>query len=280
MADNCNRTADKPSYQTQKGAKCRKDRSSRIFSCFFVAMLLCRLESPAADSAPAHMDTAAKKPLPWPGGVIPYDVSQLTEEQQATAKRAMDRWRETGARIRFIPRTTELEYVNFTGKTNAGNNSSQVGFQKGVRTDVNITAFWWRQGEWMPAHELGHVLGLFHEHARWDRDQFVTVHYENIKPGREGDYDWVPRTNWIISSTAYDYYSIMHYRVCWAGKCESECKDGDGGSPCSVLAPVGTNFDRVIGQWSDNGISATDGLKMRLIYGTNPPPTSARPGKK
>lgn len=69
----------------------------------------------------------------------------------------------------------------------------------------------------MPAHELGHVLGFHHEHQRWDRDAFVTIHYENIKPGRQHDYDWIAPTNWIVSSTAYDYRSIMHYRVCWAG---------------------------------------------------------------
>jgi hypothetical protein len=220
-----------------------------------------------ADSDPAHMDSHAQKPLPWPGGVIPYDISNLNDAQQAQARRGMQRWTDTGARITFVARSNQVEYVNFTGQTNAGNNTSHVGFEAGARSDINITSFWWRQGEWMPAHELGHVLGLFHEHARWDRDQFITVHYENIKPGREADYDWVPKTNWIVSSTTYDYYSIMHYRVCWAGKCESECKDGDGGSPCAVLDPIGTNFDRVIGQWTENGISAIDAEKVRLIYG-------------
>src|SRR5262249_21813921 len=102
-----------------------------------------------------------------------------------------------------------------------------------------------------------------------DRDAYVTIHYENIKPGRQEDYDWVPRTNWIVSSTSYDYYSIMHYRVCWAGRCESECKDADGTSPCAVIDPICSKYDRVIGQWGENGISATDGEKVRLIYGTN-----------
>jgi hypothetical protein len=230
------------------------------------AMFCLRLA--AADSDPAHMDARTEKPLPWPGGIIPYDLSRLTEEQQKMARLGMKRWTDAGARITFLPRTTEAEYVNFTGKTEAGNNTSQVGFKKGVRTDINITAFWWRQGEWMPAHELGHVLGFFHEHSRWDRDRYVTVHYENIKPGRAGDYDWVPKTNWIVSSTSYDYRSIMHYRVCWSGKCESECKDGDGSSPCAVIDPIGTNYDRVIGQWGANGISAVDGEKARLLYGT------------
>lgn len=220
-----------------------------------------------ADSDPAHMDQHSEKPQPWPGGVIPYDISKLTEDQQAIVKRAMQRWMDTGAKLSFIPRTTEAEYVNFTGKLDAGNNTSHLGFRKGDRTDVNITAFWWRQQEWMPVHELGHVLGFFHEHARWDRDDYVTIHYEHIKPGRESDYNWVPRTNWIVSSTAYDYRSIMHYRTCWSSSCESQCRDGDGSSPCAVIDPVGTNYDRIIGQWGDNGVSALDAEKVRLAYG-------------
>ena len=233
-------------------------------------------ETKGADSDPAHMDRHSEKPKPWPGGVIPYDISKLTDEQSATVKRAMQRWLDTGARISFIPRTTEAEYVNFTGKLDAGNNSSHVGFRKGLRTDINITAFWWRQQEWMPAHELGHVLGFFHEHSRWDRDAYVTIHYENIKAGREPDYDWVPRTNWIVSSTPYDYRSIMHYRTCWGSKCESQCHDGDGSSPCAVIDPVGTNYDGVIGQWGDNGISDLDEEKARLVYGLSPA-AAARP---
>ena len=79
---------------------------------------------------------------------------------------------------------------------------------------------------------------------------------------------WVPKTNWLVSSTRYDHYSIMNYRVCWSGRCESDCKDKDGSSPCAVLDPVGTEFDQVIGQWTDNGMSATDAEKVRLAYGT------------
>lgn len=222
----------------------------------------------AADSNPAHVASRSKKPLPWPDGVVPYDISKLSDDQQKTVLNAMQRWTETGARVRFVPRSNQVEYVNFTGKTDAGNNTSGVGFQPGARVDINITAFWWRQGEWMPAHELGHALGFHHEHQRWDRDQFVTINYQHIKAGRSHDYDWIPQTNWIVSSTAYDYRSIMHYRTCWTSSCESQCKDGDGESPCAVIDPVGTNYDRLIGQWGDNRISATDAEKLRLVYGS------------
>jgi hypothetical protein len=234
-----------------------------------VLAMLALLRLPAsADSDPAHMQANSEKPQPWPGGIVPYDISKLTPAQQTIALRAMQRWTNTGAKLQFIPRTAEVEYVSFTGNTNAGNNTSLVGFKKGAHADINITAFWWRQGPWMPAHELGHALGFFHEHERWDRDQFVTIHYENIKPGRASDHDWIPKTNWVVSSLPYDYHSIMHYRICWASKCESECKDGVGSSPCAVIEPVDKQYDGVIGQWTKNGISALDAEKVRLVYGT------------
>jgi hypothetical protein len=221
-----------------------------------------------ADSDPAHMETHSEKPQPWPGGVIPYDISKLTPAQQSIALRAMKRWMDTGANLKFVPRAAEAEYVHFTGNTNAGNNTTHDGFKKGIRTDVNITAFWWRQEEWMPAHELGHVLGFGHEFQRWDRDQYVTIHYENIKPGRAPDYDWIPQTNWLVTNLPYDYRSIMHYRICWASKCEDQCKDGIGSSPCAVIEPVDKRYDGVIGQWGDNRISALDAARARLVYGT------------
>jgi hypothetical protein len=235
---------------------------------FGLVVMFALLRLPAfAQSDAAHMQANSEKPEPWPGGVIPYDISKLAPAQQTDALRAMKRWTDTGARIQFAPRKAEVEYVNFTGNTNAGNNTSLVGFKKGVRADINITAFWWRQGEWMPAHELGHVLGFFHEHERWDRDQCVTIHYENIKTGRAPDYDWIPKTNWIVSGLPYDYQSIMHYRICWTSKCESECKDGVGSSPCAVIEPVDKQYDGVIGQWTTNGISALDAERARLVYG-------------
>lgn len=220
-----------------------------------------------ADSDPAHMAVGSELPRAWPEGIIPYDISRLSPEEQSTVQLAMQRWMDTGARVAFVPRTSQAAFIQFTGRADAGNNTSQTGFKPGVRVEINITAFWWRQGEWMPAHELGHVLGFHHEHARWDRDAYVTIHYENIKPGRGADYDWIPKTNWLVNTTSYDYYSIMHYRVCWASSCESQCRDGDGSSPCAVIDPVGTNWDRVIGQWSENGISPTDRERARLAYG-------------
>src|SRR5580765_4242652 len=213
--DNC--PVQTPGSETIMNPKKRtllRSIRSLFLLCFFAALFAVLATFACADSDPAHVAAHSKKPLPWPEGIVPYDISKLTEDQQRTVLKAMQRWRDTGARIRFVPRSNQVEYVYFTGKTDTGNNTSGDGFRKGARVDVNITAFWWRQGEWMPVHELGHVLGFHHERQRWDRDQYVTIHYEHIKPGREHDYDWIPKSNWIVSSTAYDYRSSMHYRTC------------------------------------------------------------------
>lgn len=33
-------------------------------------------------------------------------------------------------------------------------------------------------------HEFGHLIGFNHEHQRPERDDYITVHYNNIDPGK------------------------------------------------------------------------------------------------
>jgi hypothetical protein len=63
-------------------------------------------------------------------------------------------------------------------------------------------------------HEFGHAVGLWHEHCRNDRDQFLTVDFDNINEDCLGQFtvgsiagDPTP----TVDVGAYDYGSIMHY---------------------------------------------------------------------
>ena len=60
-------------------------------------------------------------------------------------------------------------------------------------------------------HEIGHALGFYHEQSRPDRDKYVTIHQQNIRPGYESQFPRYDTT--IIDSLGvpYDFSSIMHY---------------------------------------------------------------------
>ena len=71
------------------------------------------------------------------------------------------------------------------------------------------------------AHELGHLIGLLHEHQRWDRDRFVRIPPEaaSIAFRRSSDTDGAmltlhqnfDATAMPLTKSPYDYRSIMNY---------------------------------------------------------------------
>jgi hypothetical protein len=58
-------------------------------------------------------------------------------------------------------------------------------------------------------HEMGHVIGLWHEQSRADRDTYVSVNYQNIIKGSRFNFDVIQDD--FQNLTSYDYASLMHY---------------------------------------------------------------------
>ena len=60
-------------------------------------------------------------------------------------------------------------------------------------------------------HELGHVVGFWHEHTRTDRDRHILINKVNIMKGQEYNFDVLSPDDVDPLGLPYDYNSIMHY---------------------------------------------------------------------
>uniref|UniRef100_A0A0K0EAZ9 Metalloendopeptidase n=1 Tax=Strongyloides stercoralis TaxID=6248 RepID=A0A0K0EAZ9_STRER len=60
-------------------------------------------------------------------------------------------------------------------------------------------------------HEIGHTLGLIHEHTRTDKDRYVTIDYYSLYENEISNFRIRNDSRFKNYSTAYDYSAIMHY---------------------------------------------------------------------
>ncbi|KAH8282685.1 hypothetical protein KR054_009133 [Drosophila jambulina] len=60
-------------------------------------------------------------------------------------------------------------------------------------------------------HELLHALGFYHTQSDPQRDQYVRILTENIKPGHEHNFNKLRADAVTNFGLGYDYDSIMHY---------------------------------------------------------------------
>ncbi|XP_063066835.1 bone morphogenetic protein 1-like isoform X2 [Engraulis encrasicolus] len=143
----------------------------------------------------------------WPDAVIPYLISgNFSGSQRAIFKQAMRHW-EKHTCVTFIERSTEESYIVFTYLPCGC--CSYVGRRGGGPQAISIGKNCDKFG--IVVHELGHVIGFWHEHTRPDRDEHVAIFRDNIQQGQE--YNFLKMEPGEVDSLGetYDFDSIMHY---------------------------------------------------------------------
>jgi|SRR5579864_385037 len=134
---------------------------------------------------------------PWPGHRVAYDVTGIADKfLRAEIAAAIKDWEHqtqltfelrvnTDARfISFQPRSPDLDYCYWDGSV----------------ASVDFTCI---------RHEIGHALGLLHEHTRSDRDANIKIHTENINRARCSLFTKNNIPGALCGS--YDFASVMHY---------------------------------------------------------------------
>lgn len=157
--------------------------------------------------------TANKNHL-WEFGIIPYIIDEnagFDSSQKAEFRLAMDYW-ESVSCIKFVERNANEHdnFIHFTVSTTCGCCSS-VGKQGNGGQNVYITISKGCLTQYVILHELGHVIGFWHEHSRPDRDEFIRIQRKFIKSGVEYAFDKLPAKYVNSLGEPYDFDSIMHY---------------------------------------------------------------------
>lgn len=108
--------------------------------------------------------------------------------------------------IRFIPRTNQKDYIEFT--TGVGC-SSFVG-RRGGKQSVILERKTRCMSRGTIQHEVMHALGFFHMQSHTDRDNYVKIIFENI-PGGQRNNNFQKYGSHLINNfdTPYDYTSVM-----------------------------------------------------------------------
>ena len=174
----------------------------------------------------------------WPDGVVYYQFYENVPQEDRDRIRAdMDVWESlTYERIIFVPSTSDNAVL--IAKTQLTWAKATIGYTKGTDLYVNYYAY----NSASIQHELGHVLGLQHEHQRYDRDSYITVYMDQVDSDRKNDYEKLKSFRFYdYADYPYDYRSIMHY--------------ANGGN---LIAPE---------DLGGKTISVTDILKIENMYG-------------
>lgn len=164
------------------------------------------MEPPRAGGHGIHL--VAAEVNGWPGAVIPY---VLTDEYLALHSRkkfeAAVKQLHKQTNLRLVERTDQASYIKIRTSWLSGGCMSELGY-KGRVQSVNLGKGCGSKSTHM--HEILHAFGLPHEHQRHDRDEYIIVHEDRIKPGKEGNFTKMSAKQ-FLNPYPYDYESIMHY---------------------------------------------------------------------
>jgi len=159
----------------------------------------------------------------WPNGIIPFEIDDALETRAREEILGAIATYEERTPLRFRARTNQETFVRYVKQLECcgpfGHLASMTN-HTGRRPGVNEVKMQTVEADgtlkarallrFSALHETGHAIGLFHEHNRNDRDEFVQIDGDCVDP------IYALSGNFSISTGSqsvgpYDFRSVMHY---------------------------------------------------------------------
>lgn len=199
----------------------------------------------------------------WQDGVIGYTFANdwgseaENERMRNLIEQAIDQW-EQNTGIRFVRRASGqyLEFRDGSGCSSGVGRVEITGFDSQSISLSNTGC----DNLNSILHEIGHAIGLYHEHQRNDRDDYVVVDFGRIQDFHL--HDFMQIGDFMIDTGPYDYASVMHYPKWAFARNKAACKAGDLGE-CTIRPKNGINPD-FIGE--QPGLSDGDIVGVYTLY--------------
>ncbi|XP_035230606.1 astacin-like metalloprotease toxin 1 [Stegodyphus dumicola] len=115
--------------------------------------------------------------LRWTNKKVPYVIDPSLIRYTGVISQAMDDYHKKTC-VKFVPRTLEANYIRIFAGQGCYSNVGMIGGQQPVSLGQGCMF------KGTIVHELGHALGFFHEQNRSDRDEYLTIYWENIQTGK------------------------------------------------------------------------------------------------
>jgi hypothetical protein len=209
-------------------------------------------------SSRQHAAVRLGGPNMWPRATVTYFIHpSITPAMRTFIQEGIQQFQlDTPFRFTDGGNSGQVRFVKATSVTNC---SSFIGRRPIAQQDINL-------GEGCAStatvvHELGHLTGLFHEHTRRDRDNFVIVKHDNIANSNRPNFyiyteprahDQDNRPYQGIEVGDFDWTSVMLYGSrAWAI---------DPNKPTMVRRSDGSEFG------ASGALSARDVLGLNYLY--------------
>ncbi|XP_074648564.1 astacin-like [Tubulanus polymorphus] len=190
----------------------------------------------------------------WTNSIVPYTITGYSTKDEAIIEHGLQ-WlqymvnKASPGCLRFRPRTNEESFLQIH---QGGGCWSYVGMQTyrgGQKLSLDSPGCVTKN---TVMHEVIHALGFHHEQDRPDRDEHITVHWENIDPKNRGVFN--KQTSSSTQGMPYNYRSLMHYNAHGFSK---------NGKPTMTSKPPG----EVLGSGM---LQPMDVKRIRMLYQCKP----------